>query len=78
MFYDIYEKLCKAAFKNPHDVAVKLRIFNSTLNLWKKESAPNAEDLHKLSEFFQISENDLINGVIPAKISISEQKNSDK
>lgn len=68
MFYDRYVDLCKRNNEKPYVLAVKLGAkSNSVVAQWKKGSAPRAELLQKIAEYFGVSVGYLLTGETPAE-----------
>ena len=63
MFYDRYIELCQQNNEKPYKLAVKLGAkSNSVVAQWKKGSAPRAELLHKIAEYFGVTVGYLLAG----------------
>ena len=60
MFIDIYEELCKKAGKKPYTVAKEIGLGSSNVAQWKKGSTPRPEVLQKLSDYFGVSQAELL------------------
>ena len=63
-FYERYCELCRGKGLKPHSrtTAEKIGISNALVTAWKKGSKPKSVTLEKLSEFFGVSIDYLLNG----------------
>lgn len=62
MFYDNFVKACISAGKSPSAVVVEAGISKPAVTRWKNGQQPTDASLQKLSEYFGISKDDLLNG----------------
>ena len=59
-FYENFTRLCRKAGKAPSVVAQEIGLNNSSVTYWKRGSIPKSETLRKLSEYFGVSVDDLL------------------
>ena len=54
-FYENFTRLCRKAVKAPSVVAQEIGLNNSSVTYWKRGSIPKSETLRRLSEYFGVS-----------------------
>ena len=54
-FYENFTRLCRKVGKAPSVVAQEIGLNNSSVTYWKRGSMPKGETLRKLSEYFGVS-----------------------
>ena len=59
-FYENFIRLCRKAGKAPSVVAQEIGLNNSSVTYWKRGSIPKSETLRRLSEYFGVSVDDLL------------------
>ncbi|MEF9984526.1 MAG: helix-turn-helix transcriptional regulator [Bacilli bacterium] len=55
MLYEKVKKLCAAKQLSLKDLAIHLEISAATISRWKSDSSPNAAQLLKLANYFNVS-----------------------
>ena len=73
MFFDNFLILCKKKGLAPNAVAKEIGLSTATATKWKKGSTPNNSTLKKLSDYFNVSVDELL-GTPSHTVSFSPQK----
>ncbi len=60
-FYDKYVVLCRSKDTEPSKITKELGISLSSLSKWKNGRIPNLASLMKISEYFNVTINSLVN-----------------
>lgn len=60
-FYEKYTVLCKSRNAEPREIIKELDISLSCLSKWKNGTIPNLASLMKISEYFNVTINSLVN-----------------
>lgn len=60
-FYDKYVVLCRSKGTEPRKITKELGISLSSLSKWKNGRIPNLASLMKISEYFNVTINSLVN-----------------
>ena len=69
MFFDVYLFLCESTGKTPNGVAKELGFASSSVTQWKHGSVPRPAALQKISEYFGVTVEYLIDGTAENKKS---------
>lgn len=62
MFYDTFEKLCRAHKVAPSALTTKLGMSSSAPGRWRTGSSPDLDSVQKISDFFGVTIDYLVHG----------------
>ena len=74
MFYDIFLQLCEKNGTKPTPVAEAIGVNRSTATKWKKGAIPSGDTLQKLSDYFGVSVDYLLNEETKKSPAVAEDK----
>ena len=74
MFWENFLALCVKIGKTPNNVCKELGFSNATATHWKQGAKPGSTSIKKISDFFCVSESDLLSDSISVKREADPQE----
>lgn len=78
MFWENFYKLCENNNEKPLQVVKKIGIAAGSITKWKKGSIPSGASLSKISEYFGVTVDELLNDYSPTPVTASETQTLDQ